>query len=81
MNRCSTTSDAKLSLAEADDQFIGNTIQAPGVTKAEWIDDYFRTLSILYNHALIGHYSGMSCHNDLVTSVTIPFPYTTYRMI
>ena len=57
------------------------TIQAPGVTKAEWIDDYFRTLSILDNHVLIDPYSGMSCHNDLVTSVTIPSPYRTYRMI
>ena len=29
-------------LAEAHDQFVLNTIQALGVTKAEWIADYFR---------------------------------------
>ena len=31
-----------MSLAEAHDQFVLNTIQALGVTKAEWIADYFR---------------------------------------
>jgi uncharacterized protein YcaQ len=31
-----------ISLAEAHDQFVLNTIQALGVTKAEWIPDYFR---------------------------------------
>src|SRR5215216_7595128 len=31
-----------VSLAEAHDQFVLNTIQALGVTKAEWIADYFR---------------------------------------
>jgi hypothetical protein len=33
---------ADVSLADAHDQFILNTIQALGVTKAEWIADYFR---------------------------------------
>src|SRR5512134_2996748 len=32
----------ELSLAEAHDQVVRNTIQALGVTKAEWIADYFR---------------------------------------
>src|SRR5215216_4080016 len=32
----------ELSPAEAHDQFVLNTIQALGVTKAEWIADYFR---------------------------------------
>ena len=31
-----------LLLADAHDQFVLNTIQALGVTKAEWIPDYFR---------------------------------------
>ena len=31
-----------VSLAEAHDQFVLNTIQALGVVKAEWIGDYFR---------------------------------------
>ena len=31
-----------ISLAEAHDQFVLNTIQALGVVKAEWIADYFR---------------------------------------
>jgi uncharacterized protein len=31
-----------VSLADAHDQFVLNTIQALGVTKAEWIPDYFR---------------------------------------
>jgi uncharacterized protein YcaQ len=31
-----------LSPAEAHDQFVLNIIQALGVTKAEWIADYFR---------------------------------------
>jgi uncharacterized protein YcaQ len=31
-----------IALAEAHDQFVLNTIQALGVTKAEWIADYFR---------------------------------------
>jgi uncharacterized protein YcaQ len=31
-----------ISPAEAQDQFVLNTIQALGVTKAEWIADYFR---------------------------------------
>jgi uncharacterized protein len=33
---------AEVSLADAHDQFVLNTIQALGVTKAEWIADYFR---------------------------------------
>lgn len=33
---------ADISLADAHDQFVLNTIQALGVTKAEWIPDYFR---------------------------------------
>lgn len=33
---------ADISLADAHDQFVLNTIQALGVTKAEWIADYFR---------------------------------------
>ena len=33
---------ADISPAEAHDQFVLNTIQALGVTKAEWIADYFR---------------------------------------
>ena len=33
---------ADVSLADAHDQFILNTIQALGVTKAEWVADYFR---------------------------------------
>src|SRR5215211_5929054 len=32
----------ELSLAEAHDQFVLNSIQALGVTKAEWIADYYR---------------------------------------
>ena len=32
----------ELSLADAHDQFVLNTIRALGVTKAEWIADYFR---------------------------------------
>ncbi len=32
----------EVSLAEAHDQFVLNTIQALGVVKAEWIPDYFR---------------------------------------
>src|SRR4030095_14721710 len=31
-----------VSLAEAHDQFVLNTIQALGLVKAEWIADYFR---------------------------------------
>jgi len=33
---------ADVSLADAHDQFVLNTMQALGVTKAEWIADYFR---------------------------------------
>src|SRR5688572_26416182 len=33
---------AEVSMADAHDQFVLNTIQALGVTKAEWIADYFR---------------------------------------
>jgi len=33
---------AEISLADAHDQFVLNTIQALGVVKAEWIPDYFR---------------------------------------
>src|SRR5215211_1616741 len=33
---------AEISLADAHDQFVLNTMQALGVTKAEWIGDYFR---------------------------------------
>ena len=33
---------ADVSLADAHDQFVLKTIQALGVTKAEWIPDYFR---------------------------------------
>src|SRR5215207_1949998 len=33
---------ADVSMAEAHDQFVLNTIQALGVVKAEWIPDYFR---------------------------------------
>ena len=33
---------ADISMAEAHDQFVLNTIQALGVVKAEWIPDYFR---------------------------------------
>ena len=33
---------AEISMADAHDQFVLNTIQALGVTKAEWIPDYFR---------------------------------------
>src|SRR5215208_5212406 len=33
---------ADVSLADAHDQFVLNTVQALGVTKAEWIADYFR---------------------------------------
>ncbi len=33
---------ADISMADAHDQFVLNTIQALGVTKAEWIPDYFR---------------------------------------
>jgi len=32
----------QISLADAHDQFVLNTIQALGVVKAEWIPDYFR---------------------------------------
>lgn len=32
----------EVSFAEAHDQFVLNTVQALGVTKAEWIADYFR---------------------------------------
>ena len=33
---------AEVSIADAHDQFVLNTLQALGVTKAEWIADYFR---------------------------------------
>ena len=33
---------AEISMADAHDQFVLNTIQALGVVKAEWIPDYFR---------------------------------------
>jgi len=37
-----TDASTDVSLAEAHDQFVLNTIQALGVVKAEWIPDYFR---------------------------------------
>jgi len=41
-----------LLLADAHDQFVLNTIQALGVTKAEWIPDYFRLYKADVNAAL-----------------------------
>ncbi len=41
-----------LSPAEAHDQFVLSTIQALGVTKAEWIADYFRLYKADVNAAL-----------------------------
>ena len=41
-----------LSPAEAHDQFVLNTVQALGVTKAEWIADYFRLYKADVNAAL-----------------------------
>jgi uncharacterized protein YcaQ len=41
-----------LSLADAHDQFVLNTIQALGVTKADWIADYFRLKKADVNAAL-----------------------------
>ena len=41
-----------ISPAEAHDQFVLNTIQALGVTKAEWIADYFRLYKADVNAAL-----------------------------
>lgn len=43
---------ADLSLDEVHDQFVLNTIQALGVTKAEWIPDYFRLKKADVNAAL-----------------------------
>ena len=43
---------ADVSPAEAHDQFVLNTIQALGVTKAEWIADYFRLYKADVNAAL-----------------------------
>ena len=43
---------ADLSPAEAHDQFVLNTVQALGVTKAEWIADYFRLYKTDVNAAL-----------------------------
>ena len=37
---------------DAHDQFVLNTIQALGVTKAEWIADYFRLKKAEVNAAL-----------------------------
>jgi len=42
----------EVSLADAHDQFVLNTIQALGVTKAEWIADYFRLKKADANAAL-----------------------------
>ncbi len=41
-----------VSLADAHDQFVLNTIQGLGVTKAEWIPDYFRLKKADVNAAL-----------------------------
>lgn len=43
---------ATFSLADAHDQFVLNTIQALGVTKADWIADYFRLSKADTNAAL-----------------------------
>jgi uncharacterized protein len=43
---------ADISPADAHDQFVLNTIQALGVTKAEWIADYFRLSKTDVNAAL-----------------------------
>ncbi len=43
---------ADVSPADAHDQFVLNTIQALGVTKAEWIADYFRLYKADVNAAL-----------------------------
>ena len=43
---------AAVSPADAHDQFVLNTIQALGVTKAEWIADYFRLYKADVNAAL-----------------------------
>ena len=42
----------EMTLAEAHDQFVLNTIQALGVTKPEWIADYFRLKKADANAAL-----------------------------
>ncbi|MBZ0285002.1 MAG: winged helix DNA-binding domain-containing protein [Anaerolineae bacterium] len=42
----------EVSLADAHDQFVLNTIQGLGVTKAEWIPDYFRLKKADVNAAL-----------------------------
>src|SRR5688572_5366410 len=42
----------EISPADAHDQFVLNTIQALGVTKAEWIADYFRLYKADVNAAL-----------------------------
>jgi uncharacterized protein YcaQ len=41
-----------VSMADAHDQFVLNTIQALGVTKADWIADYFRLYKADVNAAL-----------------------------
>src|SRR5260221_13140976 len=43
---------ADVSLADTHDQFVLNTVQALGVTKAEWIRDYFRLYKADVNAAL-----------------------------
>jgi hypothetical protein len=43
---------AAISPADAHDQFVLNTVQALGVTKAEWIADYFRHYKTDVNAAL-----------------------------
>jgi hypothetical protein len=43
---------ADVSLADAHDQFVLNTMQALGVTRAEWIADYFRLKKTDVNAAL-----------------------------
>ena len=43
---------ADISPADAHDQFVLNTMQALGVTKAEWIADYFRLYKTDVNAAL-----------------------------
>ena len=43
---------ADISLSDAHDQFVLNSIQALGVTKAEWIADYFRLNKTDANAAL-----------------------------